>query len=852
MKIIHPLRTAPFILTVVILLIFTGANAANGKQVALIIGNGDYAVNPIATAVNDAKVITTTLKELGYEVFFRNNLDRERMLNTVDAFEKALVGADLGLVFYVGHGVQYNNANYMVPLDAQVESEWQIPEACVAFNAITDTVTRSGVKTAVLMVDGARPNPLGTRFSPPESGLAEMTTPGNLHIILADAPNHLTRQGVDPLPEADSTSRFAATFLALLKEVPDLSIGQFMRQLQLAVMVKSRQDRNPWYQLGEDDSVSLYDSQALFAKQLNLWPKDSSLDQAQAFMAEALGVPATPANDDQETDLKNPWADNPILVLHTLLRDLEKLYDVKRMNLPENIYQAGLAALNAKYSHLMEKDEPTAALATLVQHYLEQMNLPESIYQAGLSLLKAKYNYLMEEEGTAAESEALPQPDVSQINPPENADQTDPAALNAQDDHLVEKNETPVVPEALLQRALTRSWSWPDPFLSLELAAKTAAAEVAKEAEALSDETDTAGKESDEKELDNKKGSATTSGPLSEGDSELLDPLDTAPVVKINPAIAQFKTNLVLSSHKAMLKESRLPEDIKKTAFATIAAYARELEISTTSSALLLEKAMSSYHQQSRMALIISDGEIDTASATLMQELEERGFAVTTTTPDLWQNEIAIQNEKVTADDVGLIYLTSNQITLQTLLDALIPSTSALNIVIFDPALSSDTPEQPTESVGIPPKNTVILLADTPTALKENADTLKEPLPEDTPPFILPEGPIMAKSLTMHLDKSGQILTALFQKIQQDVTAATENHRKPWWIYGSGVIDTPFQFNDSSQKFTQLLAQLDIFRYLGATGAGSELLDKKKKITIKHALMSRTGRGYAYRIKMRN
>ncbi len=275
-----------------------------------------------------------------------------------------------------------------------------------------------------------------------------------------------------------------------------------------------------------------------------------------------------------------------------------------------------------------------------------------------------------------------------------------------------------------------------------------------------------------------------------------------------------------------MLKESRLPEDIKKTAFATIAAYARELEISTTSSALLLEKAMSSYHQQSRMALIISDGEIDTASATLMQELEERGFAVTTTTPDLWQNEIAIQNEKVTADDVGLIYLTSNQITLQTLLDALIPSTSALNIVIFDPALSSDTPEQPTESVGIPPKNTVILLADTPTALKENADTLKEPLPEDTPPFILPEGPIMAKSLTMHLDKSGQILTALFQKIQQDVTAATENHRKPWWIYGSGVIDTPFQFNDSSQKFTQLLAQLDIFRYLGATGAGSELLDK--------------------------
>ena len=354
------LKTAPLMFTAVMLIVFmgnTGANAASGKPVALIIGNGDYALNPIATATNDVQEMTTTLKDLGYEHFNRKNLDRERLLNTVSAFEKALSGAELGLFFYVGHGVQYKNKNYLVPLGAHVESDWQIPEECVALEDIVAKIARSGVKKALFLIDAARPNPLGTRFSPPESGLAEIKAPANSHIMLADAPHYLARQGVDPLPDADRTSLFASTFLALLKEVPDLPIGRFMRQLQLAIAVKSGQDRNPWYRLGKDASISLYDSRALFASKLKSLPSGSSLDQAQVFMTDALGVPATRMADEPKTDSINPWASNPILIVHTLLRDLEKLNYVKRAKFSANIYQAGVSALKAKYGYLVEDDE---------------------------------------------------------------------------------------------------------------------------------------------------------------------------------------------------------------------------------------------------------------------------------------------------------------------------------------------------------------------------------------------------------------------------------------------------------------------------------------------------------------
>lgn len=736
MRFIRFLRTSTFSVTLLLLQILIGnanVDAADGKKLALIIGNGDYAVNPITTAVNDAGQIAATLKKLGYSIALRENLDRGRMLKTVAAYEKALAGADTGLFIYVGHGVQYQKVNYLVPLGAAVESDWQIKETCVGLNDVAERVARSGVKTGVFMIDATRPNPLGTRFSPPQSGLAEMTAPDNLHIILADAPNRLTRQGVDPLPDADGISGFTSTLVALLKEVPDLSIGQFMRQLQLAVSVKSRRERNPWFLLGKNDSISIYDSQALFAKKLETWPRDSSVDQARALMAEALDVPGTPVVDDQITGPKNPWTDNPILIFHTVLRDLEKLYDV------------------------------------------EQASLPDDFYRAGMSLLKAKYSNLVENEA-----------DIW-------------------------------TPEILLKSALTRTWPWSDPFLSPELAAKTAAAEAAKEAEALSEETD----------LDEKEKAVSTPEPLPEDEAEPLETTGMDPVKMINPAIPQLKASLILTRHKAMLQRSRLPGTVKRTALTAADDYARELKLTTASPIALFERAMSIYHQQGRRALVISDGKIDQATAAFIQALEESGFMVTKTTmPDQWPKEIASLNEKLTPDDVGLIYATSDRIALNDLMGAMETSTNALNIIIRDPALSLNRPGHPIETVKTLPAKTAVLLADTPTTVKESEDAPKKPLPEDdAEPFTLPEGPVMARALASYLDKPSQTLTALFQNVQRNVATVTKNHRNPWWIFGSEAISTPFRFNDSTQKFSHLLAQLDIFRYLEATDAAPELFD---------------------------
>jgi len=735
------LGTTVILMTLVVGLILLTGNgsvaAVKGRRLALVIGNGDYAVNPIATAVNDAGQVAAVLKQLGYNVFLHENLDREGMQNSVETFQKALAGAETGLFFYTGHGVQYQAANYLVPLGALVESDWQVKEACIGLADVVANVARSGVKTGVFFIDAARAKPLGDRFSPAQSGLAPMSLPDNLHLFLADAPNRLTRQGAAPLPETGSRSAFTATFLALLKDLPAIPIGRFMAQLQLAIAVSSRQDRKPWFRLGQDTAVTLYDDAAIFTKGAANISSDSSLDEARAVMIQLFNVPHVSAADGLIETRQYPWAGNPILVFHTLLRDLKKIEHLKQKNLPENIQQAALSAVTTKYSHLMENEA------------------------------------------------------------------------------------TEMTPGALLQHALTRPWPWPDPFLSPELAAKTISAEAAKAAEALAEENGF-----DEPETEAVKERVTTQPSLDEDETEALESIEKEPVEIINPAIAQFKAGLILDRQKALLKASGLPAEMKAVALSAANNYAEKIGVSSTSLVTLFQKAMAVYQSQGRVALVINDGETDPDTGTFVEALEESGFTVTSSTSAVgWSKDLTAYAETLQSGDVGLVYVTTDRIGLNVLLDILAPSINALNIVIIDPILSSGDTKRSVEAIDTPPGNAVILFADTPAALKkEDEPDAMEGSPGESP-LIPPAGPVLARVLAAHLGKPGQSLSALFQAVHKDVTDTTRAVLKPWWIFGIEAIRHPFQFNDTIRKFHHLLAQLDLFRYLKAANASAKFLD---------------------------
>ena len=71
---------------------------------------------------NDAADVSAVLKALGFQVLDGFDLDKAAFDRKVRDFAVALQGAEVGLFFYAGHGLQMAGQNYLVPVDAELKT----------------------------------------------------------------------------------------------------------------------------------------------------------------------------------------------------------------------------------------------------------------------------------------------------------------------------------------------------------------------------------------------------------------------------------------------------------------------------------------------------------------------------------------------------------------------------------------------------------------------------------------------------------------------------------------------------------------------------------------------------------
>src|SRR4051812_35125417 len=109
----------------------TGAHAE--RRVALVIGNSAYVDAPaLRNPRNDAEDVGKALTGLGFEVTTGRDLTGLQLTRMIAAFSRSLQGADVALFYYAGHGIQANDQNYLIPVDAHVEDEFGLKREGVA------------------------------------------------------------------------------------------------------------------------------------------------------------------------------------------------------------------------------------------------------------------------------------------------------------------------------------------------------------------------------------------------------------------------------------------------------------------------------------------------------------------------------------------------------------------------------------------------------------------------------------------------------------------------------------------------------------------------------------------------
>ena len=151
------------------------------KRVALVIGNNDYKNVPkLQKAVNDARTMGDTLKQLGFSVMVAENQNRQQFSQTLLAFDNAVAAGDTAFFFYAGHGFEIAGQNYLLPTDVPAATEGQeelVRDASVLADRIVERLQNKKVRTSILVFDACRNNPFersGTRAVAGGGGLAPM------------------------------------------------------------------------------------------------------------------------------------------------------------------------------------------------------------------------------------------------------------------------------------------------------------------------------------------------------------------------------------------------------------------------------------------------------------------------------------------------------------------------------------------------------------------------------------------------------------------------------------------------------------------------------------------------------
>src|SRR3954464_3376083 len=211
------------------------------KRVALVVGNNDYRNVPkLLKAVNDARTMGDTLKQLGFSVMVAENQSRQQFSETLLAFDRTIEPGDTAFFFYAGHGFEIAGQNYLLPTDVPAATEGQEElgrDAPIRADRIVERLQNKKARPSILVFDACRNNPFerkGTRAVSGGGGLAPMVQlPEGVFSVFSAGPRQtaLDRLSND---DANPNSVFTRTFAKELTQ-PGANLVQVAQRTRRSV-----------------------------------------------------------------------------------------------------------------------------------------------------------------------------------------------------------------------------------------------------------------------------------------------------------------------------------------------------------------------------------------------------------------------------------------------------------------------------------------------------------------------------------------------------------------------------------------------------------------------------------------
>ena len=215
------------------------------ERVALVIGNAVYAHAPrLANPLNDIADIGAALERLGFAVTRLENAGRSELWDGLQKFALAASASEVAVVFYAGHGIEVDQRNFLVPVDARLASDRDVEFETVPLELVSRAVERArGLRVVIL--DACRENPFAASMQRAGAtrsigrGLARVEPSGETLVAYA------AKEGTVASDGEGRNSPYSAALLKHLEE-PGLEVGLMFRKVRDAVLAATGGVQEPF------------------------------------------------------------------------------------------------------------------------------------------------------------------------------------------------------------------------------------------------------------------------------------------------------------------------------------------------------------------------------------------------------------------------------------------------------------------------------------------------------------------------------------------------------------------------------------------------------------------------------
>jgi hypothetical protein len=212
---------------------------AGKPRVALVIGNGRYSFGALENPGNDARLISSALRDAKFVVTTVEDGTFDQMKTAIAQFGQQIQAGAVGAFYFAGHGVQIQGENYLIPIDTKMQREAEVKSRSINMSEIIERMASAKNPLNLIFLDACRNNPFPASVRGQTNGLARVDAAFGTLISFATAPGQFAEEG-------EGKNSPYTQHLAQAIRTPGLRLEDVLKRVRAAVKRETKNRQITW------------------------------------------------------------------------------------------------------------------------------------------------------------------------------------------------------------------------------------------------------------------------------------------------------------------------------------------------------------------------------------------------------------------------------------------------------------------------------------------------------------------------------------------------------------------------------------------------------------------------------